>query len=447
VIAAWALADAFFGTRRRFRALRGRALLAYQDERARAIVAYAAAKAPMYARHYRGRDLWDWRALPTIDKQLMMDNFGEINTRDVPLDEAFRVALQAEHTGDFRPAVRGLTVGLSSGTSGHRSLFLADRAEQGRWVGVVLARLLPPFRLRGYTVALFSMSGSNLYDGLRGRWLRFHHHNLATPLDAAVRALNGEQPDLLCGPPSYLDALSELQAAGELTIAPRAVVSVAEMLEPYVAAGLAERFGCPVREIYQCTEGLVAISCNRSRLHVQEDAVAVQFEPMAAESLPGEPTMPVITDLWHRTLPVIRYRLRDIVTLAAEHCPCGSAFQVIDRVEGRSDDVCEFRRHDGTVRRVFPATIRRMVALAPEVIADYEVEQRRPSHLRVRVALRPGADAASVIADVRARIVAGLEEQEITGADLEVECGACHPRAGKRRRVRCLASDPTAAEV
>lgn len=445
MIAALEMLEAMYRARRDFHALRGETLRAYQDDRARELVAHAVSRAPFYAAHYRRHDQRDWRSLPTINKRAMMENFGQINTVGVSLDEAMSVALAAERARDFRPTVRGLTVGLSSGTSGHRSLFLADRTEQARWVGVVLARLLPPFRIRGYTVTLFSMSGSNLYDDLRGRWLRFHHHDLSTPLDQAVRRLNSEQPDLLCGPPSYLDALSVQQLQGELRIAPRKIISVAEVLEPHIAELLERSFGCPALQIYQCTEGLVGISCRAGRLHAQEDMVATQFERLS----PNDTVMtPIITDLWHRTLPIIRYRLDDMVALATDTCVCGSAFQVIDRVEGRNDDVCQFARRDGSLHPVFPASLRRMVLLSSDGIADYDVSQERPSHLRVRIALRADADAAGVSSAVRAALVAGLAEHGVVTADLDVEIGAYEPTPGKRRRVRRVKPlDPPLARV
>src|SRR5437870_4392882 len=48
VIAALAFLDAFFGTRRRFRTLRGDELRAYHHARACRVVAHAAANAPYY---------------------------------------------------------------------------------------------------------------------------------------------------------------------------------------------------------------------------------------------------------------------------------------------------------------------------------------------------------------------------------------------------------------
>lgn len=441
-----ALLDSYFRSRRDFQRLRGSRLKAYQDQRARAVVAHAVARAPFYAQHYRQADLADWRTLPSVDKQLMMANFAAFNTHGIGLSEAMEVALSAERCRDFRPTVRGLTVGLSSGTSGHRSLFLADRNEQARWVGVVLARLLPPFRLRGYTVTLFSQSGSNLYEDLRGRWIRFCHHDLATAIDAAVHCLNAEQPDLLCGPPSYLEMLAIRQTAGELRISPRKIVSVAEVLEPQVARALAESFGCPVFQIYQCTEGLIGISCPHGQLHLQEDIMASQFEPLGTTA--DAPATPVITDLWHRTLPIIRYRLNDVVTLSSEDCTCGSAFQVIENVGGRCDDVCEFLDANGSLKPIFPATLRRLILLADEAISDYEALQQHPSQLHVRVTVADGADPARLAESVENILMAGLREQGVVAPTIEVETGIIGPVEGKRRRIRKVGStDARSSEI
>ncbi len=434
MISALQLMDSFFHARRNFCALRGDLLKSYQDKRAQAIVTQAVKNSPFYAQHYRHSDHFNWRKLPTIDKQIMMANFGEINTHGVTLEEAMTVALTAEHSRDFSPTLHGLTVGLSSGTSGHRGLFLANRSEQARWVGAVLARLLPPFRVRGYTVTLFSMSGSNLYDDLQGRWIRFYHHDLATGVDEAVCYLNKEQPDLLCGPPSYLQALATMKSAEELHISPCKIVCVAEVLEPHIARLLEESFGCPAFQIYQCTEGLVGMSCPHGRLHAQEDLVASQFEPLTSDS--DSPLTPIITDLWHRTLPIIRYRLNDVVTLSPDSCPCGSGFQVIESVAGRCDDVCEFIDTKGSSQPVFPAAIRRLVLLADDAIMDYEAVQERSSQLCVSITLTPEADPVRKAAVVQRMLVSGLKELGAASPQIEVKTGEIAPVIGKRRHVR-----------
>jgi len=264
----------FVRARWRWRTLRGPLLTRYQNRHARQIVAYAHRHAPFYAEHWRGHDPGDWRHLPTVDKRLMMDNFDRFNTRGVRRDVALALALGAERSRDFRPLLGDLTVGLSSGTSGHRGLFVVSRWESAAWAGTILARLLT-LRREGYRVAFFLRSNSNLYEGVGGRLVRFRFFDLMQPLPEAIAALNDFRPQIIVGPPSLLGFLADAQMAGTLHARPERLISVAETLEPQDRARLEVAFGVPVGQVYQCTEGLLAITCARGSLHVQADLVAL----------------------------------------------------------------------------------------------------------------------------------------------------------------------------
>ncbi|MBA3471524.1 MAG: adenylate cyclase, partial [Herpetosiphonaceae bacterium] len=309
-------------------------LPAYHDRRMRQIMATASQRSPFYRQHWRDHDLADWRTLPAVDKQLMMDNFTAFNTRGVEREQALAVALAAEQGRDFSATLGDLTVGLSSGTSGHRGLFLVSPAEQLAWAGTILARTL---RLRwGPTkVAFFLRSNSNLYEqvgrGPSGWLVQFRYFDLMLQLELAISQLNTFQPDILIGPPSLLELLAR-ELGASLRIRPERLISVAEVLEPQDRQRLWGRFGAPVDQIYQCTEGLIAVSCAHGTLHIQEDVVAVQGEP-----LPGDPgrVQPIVSDLWRTTQPIVRYRLNDVLRLSQTACPCGSDFRAIASIEGR----------------------------------------------------------------------------------------------------------------
>ena len=120
------------------------------------------------------------------------------------------VALAAEQSRDFTPTVDGLTVGLSSGTSGHRGLFLVSPAEQAMWAGVILARALhtlpSPAAPR---VAFFLRSHSNLYQQVNGALLQLRYFDLMAPLADSIASLNSYQPHILVGPPSLLGFLAD----------------------------------------------------------------------------------------------------------------------------------------------------------------------------------------------------------------------------------------------
>jgi phenylacetate-CoA ligase len=426
------VAQAFVRARMRWARLQGAALERYQDRRARRIVAYALRNAPFYRAHWTGYDAREWRTLPTVDKREMMAHFDTFNTRGVSGEQAMEVALQAERTRDYRPKLMGVTVGLSSGTSGHRGLFLASRWEQARWAGTILARALHDLPRQRLRVAFFLRSNSNLYERVGGRVIELRYFDLMLPLAEAVEALNRLQPDIVVAPPSLLGMLAEARTRGALRIRPRRLVSVAEVLEPHDRERLDATFAVPIHQIYQCTEGLLAVSCRAAALHVQEDLVALQMEPLPDAD--GGHVTPIITDLWRRTQPIIRYRLNDVLHLDPRPCSCGSGYRVIRAIEGRCDDICYFTSVDGRARPFFPDTIRRMILLASPEIEDYQGVQERPGQLRIHLALTPGARLERVAGAVRESVTETLSRYECRPAELVIEEGLVPPAPGAKRR-------------
>jgi putative adenylate-forming enzyme len=375
--------------------LHGDALRTYQDNRAHKIIQYAIDKSPFYRRHFAGLDIRNWRQFPLIDKSIMMSQFDDFTTRGVRRDEAVNLALAGETSRNYSPSLGDLTVGLSSGTSGHRGLFIVDPYERAAWAGDIMARVLPGLRWSGYKVLLFLRSGSNLYDSVGSRWLQFRFCDLMTPLDSAVAILDEFQPDILVAPPSLLAMFAVERKSSRLKTSPARVISIAEVLDPADERSIVEAFGSPVHQIYQCTEGLLATTCEQGNLHVLEDCVSLQYEPVNDDD-DATRVSPIVTDLWRRTQPIIRYRLNDILILEHESCPCSSGFQRLARIEGRQDDVLYFANLAGDMRPFFPDVLRRIVLLSSDSIADFEIVQDHPGMLRVHFALTSDGLQATV---------------------------------------------------
>ena len=438
----------FLGARWRWHTLRGTALTAYQERRARHMISYVAQHAPFYREHWSGYDLNDWRNLPTVDKQVMMQHFDTFNTRSIKRDEAMEVAIRAERSRDFRPQLAGVTVGLSSGTSGHRGLFLANQWEQAAWAGTMLARTLHSLQPRRLRVAFFLRSNSNLYEQIGSSLLQFHYFDLMLPPAQTITQLNSLLPHIIVGPPSLLRFLAQARQHGDLHIHPERLISVAEVLEAQDRTYITDAFNAPVHQIYQCTEGLLAISCERGALHIQEDIVVLQFEPLADPSnaqgegaehneQQHERVMPIVTDLWRKTQPIIRYRLNDVLQLETQPCPCGSPFRVISSIEGRSDDICLFMSQHGGVRPFYPDIIRRMILLASPHIADYQAIQHQTGQLTIRLNTTEEGAFEHVALAVRASVASTLQQYGCQPAIVSIEQGVEPPAAGaKLRRVR-----------
>jgi len=415
------------------------ALLAWQRRRIARVLARVTAEVPFY-RDHAGADL---ASLPVVDKHTVLANFAAFNTRGITLDRALDVALAAERTRDFAPTIDGVTVGLSSGTSGTRGVFLVGAGERLRWAGLVLARLLTPASLRlmaqpwrpPLRVAFFLRANSNLYETVASRRLRFSFHDLVAPFGDHVTHLRREAPDVLVAPPSVLRRLADAVRAGELPIAPAQVVSVAEVLELDDRVAIGRAFGVPVQEVYQASEGFLGVSCPAGRLHLNEEFVHVEPEWLDPEH---RRFRPIVTDFTRTCQVVIRYRLDDVLRDAEGPCPCGRVTRSLEAVEGRADDVLWWpSAEDGDARPVFPDVVRRAMALAGSAIDDYRIEQHGASW---RVAIRAHAER-----DAAARTSAGHELDAMCAAlgllppALQFEPWAPWPASTKRRRIRCVA--------
>jgi len=322
-----------------------------------------------------------WRGMPVMDKSLMMEHFDALNTAGVRKEEAFAIALAAEESRDFTPEWNGITVGMSSGTSGNRGLFLVSPQESMAWAGAMLAKALPGSVLARERIALFLRANSNLYGSVSKRRLQFAYFDLLDPLEEQVKRLNTYAPTLLVAPPSMLRMLAEQLEQGLLAIRPRKIFSVAEVLDPLDEAIISASFQQIVHQIYQCTEGFLGITCGHGTLHLNEDLVFIEKEWLDKRE---RKFTPIITDFRRMTQPIVRYRLDDVLTERNEPCPCGSPFTALERIEGRHDDMFYMPSlRDGTLTTVFPDFIRRAILSASSKIEHYAAVQHSPTHITV----------------------------------------------------------------
>ena len=412
------------------------ALMRWQQRRLGRFLAHTLPQAPYYA-PWAGKPL---EALPIADKALMMREFDGFNTRGIRREQAMAIALRAERSRDFRPAIGGITVGLSSGTSGNRGLFLVSAAERLRWAGIVLARALPrrmlarllsPWR-EPPCIAFFLRANSNLYTTLSSSRLRFDYYDLLEPMERHAARLADSAPDVLVAPASVLRILALYALDGRLRIEPQHVVSVAEVLEADDVPPIERAFGQPVHQLYQCTEGFLGYTCALGGLHLNETYVHVEPEWLDAERTRF---VPIVTDFTRETQLIVRYRLNDVLRVA-EPCACGRAERTLAAVEGRTDDVLWLADASGAagMKPVFPDFVRRAMLLAGDSVRDYRVRQRDGE---LEVAL--DADSVERSGALVARELNSLWD-ELRVRPPHVRFAGLPPVAAgaKRRRVECV---------
>lgn len=356
-------------------------LLAWQKQRLNRFLRSQLRLAPYY-QPWVGKPL---NALPIVDKAEVMSNFSAMNTARIQLNDAMALAMSAETSRNFAPELTGISIGLSSGTSGNCGLFMANARERNQWAGILLARLLPtelfkqvlqPWRppLR---IAFFLRANSNVYTTLASRRIDFVFYDLFEELSTARTALQRQQPDVLVAPANVLKILAQWMQEDLLTISPRRVVSVAEVLEAEDAKLIQQVFSTYPLQIYQATEGFLGYTCEQGQLHLNETFLHIEKEWLDTTHTRFQP---IITDFTRQTQLVVRYRLNDVLRVASKPCSCGRVEIAIEAIEGRTDDVLWLPDiHSTTLKAVFPDFIRRAMLLVGECVQDYRVIQENAS--------------------------------------------------------------------
>jgi len=412
-------------------------LEAWQDRQLSRFMRDIVPLAPRYKGFLTGR-LSD---LPTMDKALMMSDFLANNTQGIQLDRAFEIAFRAEESRDFSPMLDDLTVGLSSGTSGNRGVFMVSKAERLRWAGILMARAIPDHLLRRFLtpwqsplrIAFFLRANSNLYTTLNSSRIEFSFFDLLEGVESAIDKLNSSQPDVLVGPPTLLRALAAEARGGRLHISPSHVISVAEVLESSDADAVREAFGCTPHQLYQATEGFLAYTCEEGTLHLNESFVHIEPEWLDAEHTRFQP---IITDFTRHTQLIVRYRLNDVLRVTDQPCSCGRAERAIASIEGRADEVIWLPSlNTGRAVAIFPDQIRRAMLFTGSAVEEYDVVQ---SEMSLQINLQIGIEREIAIDQVSMELEklwrrAGVESPRLEFSDW------VPPKLGaKRRRVTML---------
>lgn len=404
-------------TRRGSAEVRRRELAAVQRSRLAGIVAYARAGSPYYAQLYSGLPdgVDDVALLPPTDKPTLMANFDSWSTdRAVTWAQAQEFVANPDLVG--RRFLGKYTLTTTSGTTGHPGVFVISEDELGQVAAIqsrardfkalaTLARsggLGKIAKAGGRTATIAALGG---HFGLSVAAMRDQQGAgnsgkrtivpVGLPLDQMVDALNTFQPAVLNGYSGVVSILAAEKAAGRLTINPGLVVVGGDELSDDTYGRIGAAFDAEVVEIYACSEAyMMGRRCGHGWMHVYSDWVVL--EPVDSEfrpTPPGELSHTVLLSvLFRRAQPILRYNLGDAVVQRPDPCPCGSVFPAF-RVKGRSADV--LRAADG-----------RPVAVAQFLL--HELRRRVPKIMKAQL-IQVAPDAM----DLKLRPVDGVAVEEV----------------------------------
>lgn len=417
-------------------------VLAHQAEALAALRRFAAERSPYWRSALAGLDGAPLSALPTLDKATLMERWDEVVT-----DERLRLADVRAHAEQMAAGDRykgRWYVSATSGTSGHRGVFAWSPAEWA-WIIASYARAqdwagLGASLTRRRRMAVVSSRAPWHQSALVGAsvdspWVPTLRLDAGAPLAETCAALDDFQPETLVLYASMARVLAEEQLAGRLHIRPEAVFCASEILTATTKARAVEAWGRPPFEVYAATEPAgIASTCPEGRMHLYEDLVIPEVVDEHGHPLPVGTfgARVLVSVLFTRTLPLLRYELDDRIRLSAETCPCGRPYALLDGIEGRSDEVLDLPALGGGTRALHPVVFHQV--LEPIPAHGWQVVARGDA-LEVLVA-RPaqGFDAAGL----RATLTQALAAAGVCAASIDVTVVESIPRGAtaKRRQVR-----------
>ncbi|VYU61616.1 hypothetical protein [Clostridium tertium] len=402
----------------------------FQKDKFKEHIKYVMKNSIFYKEYYKGYNINNLSSLPCIDKKIMMDNFDLLNTVGLKKDQCFEIAFKAENSRDFSPMINGNIIGLSSGTSGNRGLFLVSEEDKSKWTGTILAKALKESILKRQRVAFFLRANSNLYESVKSNHIKFEFFDLLHPLNENAKRLNKYQPSFLIAPPSMLILLAKEMEWNRLNISPKIIYSVAEILEDKDKEYLEKVFNKKIHQIYQATEGFLGITCKYGNLHLNEDFVIFEREYIDEERF-----YPIITDFERKTQPIIRYKLNDILIEKKEKCPCGSVSTCIEKIEGRSDDIFKFINKKGDEVIIFPDFIRRAIISSSEEIISYQAFQQSLTNIEIYIEIDEKSDRELIQDNIRFSLDHLFDKQDIEKINISFRDTLVFIQGNKLRRI------------
>jgi phenylacetate-CoA ligase len=423
----------------------------HQQARLRELLAFARQRSPFYRELHLGLERAPFSALPVVIKADLMSRFDDVVTdRRVHREEVEAYLAR----GNKQPYLGRYWVTATSGSSGRPGLFLFDRTE---WAHVLasFARApdyagLPTGLAHRTRTAIVSSTNpthmsSRVGATLKSPFVPTLRLDAIAPMPAIIEQLNVFGPRLLVAYASMAGVLADEQLAGRLQVRPRAVMVSSEVLTHDARRRVEAAWGTGVVfEQYAATEGAgLAAECQQHRgLHLFEDLSIVEVVDEANQPVP--PGMfgakVLLTVLWSRTQPLIRYELSDSLRLSADLCPDGRATRLIDAVQGRTEDTLHLPGSDGRLVSIHPNVFHHVFDGLP--VGGWQVIQE-PEQLRILLAeARDDFDPAGLSTAVQAALV----RQGAQAPGLVVESVGAIPRTanGKAPLIRALRAEPQA---
>jgi phenylacetate-CoA ligase len=368
--------------------LEGPQLQQFQQQRLREIVHYAYDNVEMYQRKWRQcgvhpddiQTVADLQKLPIITKDDLRRGFPDaIRSRQFRREDCFLVGTSGSTGTPVRVFVDQDKAMIDFGLSEPRYM--------GGMPPVTFPRIVRDWLLRRNIMFMSIFVNQELaYETLYARMFSLMRHTVVDcllPPSVHIAQINTKKPRYLHTYASVLRNLcSAAREAGIPMHRPQLIFTTGEVTDPHLRALVQETFGPGLLDSYASIEfGFIACECLRHEgLHVFTWKVLVELlDSQGEEVADGQTGQVVVTDLFNRATPLIRYDgLGDYAVRKKGLCSCGRPLPLLARLEGRMADTVILPNG----RTVHPYSLTLALEDIPH-LNKFQIRQERPDYIRV----------------------------------------------------------------
>ena len=189
------------------------------------------------------------------------------------------------------------------------------------------------------------------------------------PLEV-YRRMEGYRFTVMLGEPTWMVQLTELAEEKGRAYPLKLIIGSGEMLTERARAWIEKTWQATFLMAYASVDAgtAIGVECHEKQgYHVNDAELWIEIVDADEEGY-GEV---VFTTLSRTTMPLIRYRTKDIARLIHEPCPCGRPGRRLSKIIGRADEMVVFG--GGNIHPSFFEVIFREI---PEITEDWQVAVR-----------------------------------------------------------------------
>ena len=338
---------------------------AYNMARLKKLREYVYANSDFYKHFHANHYSENLDSLPILTKPLIMENFDDLVTdKNIKLNRLQEFIKNG--TGELFNNRYWVTA--TSGTSGTPGIFVQDFSEWSE----VIASYSRGFALGGMQPSLFNKTkiafvsttfllhqSALVGKSIESPFLPTLRLDATEPIDEIIDKLNIFQPDTLVSYASMAALLAEKQLSGILRINPKTIFTSSEVLTAEMRNTIKAAWRTEPFNQYASTEvGGLGIECKmHNGLHLFNDLVITEIVDEDNKPVPpgSYGNKLLVTVLFNKTQPLIRYQLNDSIKISNVKCPCGISYPLIEEIQGRSDQIIYLVSKDNKRIAVHPA--------------------------------------------------------------------------------------------